>query len=85
MVNLGAIATTSLVSGQTLEAKWKILNEQLSRFAGRRLTFAFAAPPKNGVQPGLAVQARIDSLLIRRKAIPIQLTQTFTSFIIHQE
>jgi len=38
MVNSGAIATTSLVPGQTLEAKWNFLHERLSRFAGRRLT-----------------------------------------------
>src|SRR5580700_1903211 len=37
MVNSGAIATTSLVPGQTLEAKWNFLHERLSRFAGRRL------------------------------------------------
>jgi glutaminase len=37
MVNSGAIATTSLVPGQTLEAKWQFIREGLSRFAGRRL------------------------------------------------
>jgi glutaminase len=37
MVNSGAIATTSLVSGQTAEAKWKFIEEGLSRFAGRKL------------------------------------------------
>jgi glutaminase len=37
MVNSGAIATTSLVPGQTVEAKWKFIHEGLSRFAGRRL------------------------------------------------
>ena len=37
MVNSGAIATTSLVPGQTLEAKWNFVHEGLSRFAGRRL------------------------------------------------
>lgn len=37
MVNSGAIATTSLVPGQTLEAKWNFVQEGLSRFAGRRL------------------------------------------------
>ncbi len=37
MVNSGAIATTSLVPGQTLEAKWNFLHERLSQFAGRRL------------------------------------------------
>lgn len=37
MVNSGAIATTSLVPGETLEAKWKFIHEGLSRFAGREL------------------------------------------------
>ena len=34
MVNSGAIATTSLVPGDTFEAKWKFIHEGLSRFAG---------------------------------------------------
>jgi glutaminase len=37
MVNAGAIATTSLVPGATLDAKWKFIHEGLSRFAGRKL------------------------------------------------
>jgi glutaminase len=37
MVNSGAIATTSLVPGATLEAKWKFIHDGLSRFAGRKL------------------------------------------------
>jgi glutaminase len=37
MVNSGAIATTSLVPGATLEAKWQFIHEGLSRFAGRTL------------------------------------------------
>jgi glutaminase len=37
MVNAGAIATTSLVPGTTLEAKWKFIHDGLSRFAGRKL------------------------------------------------
>jgi len=37
MVNSGAIATTSLVPGDTFEAKWKFVHEGLSRFAGRPL------------------------------------------------
>ena len=37
MVNSGAIATTSLVPGTTLEAKWQFIHEGLSRFAGRTL------------------------------------------------
>jgi glutaminase len=37
MVNAGAIATTSLVPGATLEAKWRWIHDGLSRFAGRVL------------------------------------------------
>ena len=37
MVNAGAIATTSLVPGDTAEAKWRFIQEGLSRFAGRDL------------------------------------------------
>jgi glutaminase len=37
MVNSGAIATTSLVPGDTFEAKWKFIHEGLSKFAGRTL------------------------------------------------
>jgi glutaminase len=38
MVNSGAIATTSLVPGATAEAKWQLIHEGLSRFAGRELS-----------------------------------------------
>ena len=37
MVNSGAIATTSLVPGNTFAAKWTFIHEGLSRFAGRIL------------------------------------------------
>ena len=37
MVNAGAIATTSLVPGSTVEDKWASVLEGLSRFAGRPL------------------------------------------------
>jgi glutaminase len=37
MVNAGAIATTSLVPGATLAAKWQFIHDGLSRFAGRTL------------------------------------------------
>jgi glutaminase len=37
MVNPGAIATTSLVPGATLDAKWHFIQDGLSRFAGRTL------------------------------------------------
>jgi glutaminase len=39
MVNPGAIATTSLVAGAAApEAKWKLIHDGLSRFAGRTLS-----------------------------------------------
>ncbi len=37
MVNSGAIATTSLVTGATADARWRFIHEGLSRFAGRTL------------------------------------------------
>jgi glutaminase len=37
MVNAGAIATTSLVPGPNVEAKWQFIHDGLSRFAGRKL------------------------------------------------
>jgi glutaminase len=37
MVNSGAIATTSLVPGPSLAAKWTFVHDGLSRFAGRSL------------------------------------------------
>jgi glutaminase len=38
LVNAGAIATTSLAPGATLEEKWDAIRERLSMFAGRELT-----------------------------------------------
>ncbi|MGU3496224.1 glutaminase A [Xanthobacteraceae bacterium A53D] len=37
MVNAGAIATTSLVPGNSVEEKWRFIHEGMSRFAGRSL------------------------------------------------
>ncbi len=37
MVNSGAIATTSLVPGATLDEKWRFIRDGLSAFAGRTL------------------------------------------------
>lgn len=37
MVNAGAIATTSLVPGSTLDSKWQFIHRGLSNFAGREL------------------------------------------------
>ena len=38
MVNPGAIATASLVPGESADAKWRLIHEGLSRFAGRPLS-----------------------------------------------
>jgi glutaminase len=38
MVNPGAIAATSLVPGADAEAKWEVVRDGLSRFAGRELS-----------------------------------------------
>lgn len=38
MVNSGAIAATSLITGDTADAKWKVILAGLSAFAGRELT-----------------------------------------------
>ncbi len=38
MVNAGAIAATSLVPGETADAKWAFVRDGLSRFAGRELS-----------------------------------------------
>jgi len=37
MVNAGAIATTILVPGESIDVKWRFIHEGLSRFAGREL------------------------------------------------
>ncbi|MBD9527640.1 glutaminase A [Paracoccus sp. PAR01] len=37
MVNAGAIATTSLIPGATIDERWAALRDGLSRFAGREL------------------------------------------------
>ena len=38
MVNPGAIATASLVPGESADAKWRLIHDGLSRFAGRPLS-----------------------------------------------
>jgi glutaminase len=38
MVNPGAVATTSLVPGATIEERWHFIVDGLSRFAGRQLS-----------------------------------------------
>ena len=40
LVNAGAIATTSLVPGDTADEKWERIRDGLSRFAGRALTMS---------------------------------------------
>jgi glutaminase len=55
MVNPGAIATTSHVPGESADAKWRLILEGLSRFAGRSLSldadmYASAAATNQGNQ-----------------------------------
>ena len=38
LVNAGAIATTSLIPGNTADQKWDRIRDGLSRFAGRELS-----------------------------------------------
>ena len=40
LVNAGAIATTSLIPGNTAEEKWERIRDGISRFAGRELTLS---------------------------------------------
>ena len=40
LVNAGAMATTSLVPGDTADEKWERIRDGLSRFAGRELTMS---------------------------------------------
>jgi glutaminase len=58
MVNAGAIATTSLVPGATLDDKWRFIHDGLSRFAGRRLSLNnevyASASPTNDRNQGIA-------------------------------
>ena len=58
MVNSGAIATTSLLPGATLEAKWTAIHNGLSRFAGHPLALNeevyFSASETNSRNQSLA-------------------------------
>lgn len=58
MVNAGALATTSLVPGPNVEAKWRAIRDCLSRFAGRELaineTIYESASRTNDRNQGLA-------------------------------
>ena len=58
MVNSGAIATTSLVPGPSLRAKWDFIHDGLSQFAGRELTLNdevyASASASNSTNQGIA-------------------------------
>ena len=68
MVNAGAIATTSLVPGNSFDARWRFIRDGLSRFAGRTLSLndeVYASASKTNFQSQsianlLRGQARID-------------------------
>jgi glutaminase len=53
MVNAGAIATTSLVPGNSFDARWRFIRDGLSRFAGRTLSLndeVYASASKTNFQ-----------------------------------
>jgi glutaminase len=67
MVNPGAMATVSFVPGDTPHAKWRFLQEGLSRFAGRSLALdeevlASAAGTNHRNRELAAALARLDGL-----------------------
>ena len=67
MVNSGAMATSSLVPGTDVEAKWKAIQHGLSRFAGRNLSLndeVYASASKTNSQ-----NQRIARLLQSRQRI----------------
>ena len=73
MVNAGAIATTSLVPGDTAEDKWDHVRAGLSRFAGRELVIdeevyasEAATNQRNEGIAHLLAQLRADLLRSRR-------------------
>jgi glutaminase len=79
MVNPGAIATTSLVPGESAEAKWRFLLDGLSRFAGRRLSLndeVYASASETNER-----NRELARLLQRRKRIywePAEATDLYT-------
>ncbi|MBN8555606.1 MAG: glutaminase A [Deltaproteobacteria bacterium] len=79
MVNAGAIATTSLVPGETATAKWDFLLDGLSRFAGRNLALnkeVFASATETNFQ-----NRSIAWLLATRKSIycdPLEAVDLYT-------
>ncbi len=79
MVNSGAIATTSLVPGSTLDARWQFIQDGLSRFAGRELSinedvFASAAKTNHRNQ----AIARLLQTFGRIAVDPAEATELYT-------
>ncbi len=79
MVNAGAIATTSLVPGGSLEAKWELIQDGFARFAGRRLTldqevYASASATNHRNQ----ALARMLKSVGRIYADPVEATELYT-------
>lgn len=79
MVNAGAIATTSLIPGASVEGRWGTLSQGLSQFAGRRLDLdedvLRCARETNGRNRALAL------LLESAKALdgdPLEATELYT-------
>jgi len=79
MVNAGAIATTSLVPGETHDAKWRFIHDGLSRFAGRKLPLNeevyASASETNSRNQGIA---RLLQSLNRIYLDPAQATDLYT-------
>jgi glutaminase len=79
MVNAGALATTSLVPGQTSEAKWEFIRDGLSRFAGRPLELDIGVYESEMAtnQRNLAI-ARLLESYGRTAFDPIETTDVYT-------
>jgi glutaminase len=79
MVNAGAIATTSLVPGDTHDARWRFIHDGLSRFAGRTLPLNdevyASASETNSRNQGIA---RLLQSLNRIYLDPAQATDLYT-------
>jgi glutaminase len=77
MVNSGALATTSLVPGKTLDAKWRFIHDGLSRFAGRELSLGqevyASASETNLANQALALMLRTRDRLYAEPADTVDL------------
>lgn len=79
MVNAGALATTALVPGATAAAKWKFVQDGLSKFAGRPLELDVAVYESEAAtnQRNQAI-ARLLQSYGRMNFDPLQVTDVYT-------